>query len=347
MNIIKVNNLLREFKIAKSDGSFLAHLFRRKFETIKAVDNVNFAIKKGELVGFIGPNGAGKSTTIKMLSGILVPTSGEIRVFDSIPHKNRKENAKKIGVVFGQRSQLWWDLPVYDTFLLLKKIYNVSDETFSRNIEVFESRLDIKSFYKQPVRQLSLGQRMRADIAASLLHDPELIFLDEPTIGLDVVVKNQIREFIKEINYKRNVTVILTTHDMRDIEEICNRIIMIDKGSVVLDMPVTDVSGNLGGTIRVVMDFEEIPNKVDIPSKVKIIERVGPRWIFSFSSTDLTVGQFISSVLSKHRIIDVSVKKAEIEDVIRDIYTGKIRLDYGGNKPDEQGLKQYESTRIS
>lgn len=326
MNVIETKNLSRDFKVAERDGGFLAHLFKRKYKIIHAVKNINFSIKPGELVGFIGPNGAGKSTTIKMMSGILVPSSGEIKVLGNIPHKKRKQNASKIGVVFGQRSQLWWDLPVYDTFLLLKKIYNISAEVFNKNMKVFEQRLDIKSFYKQPVRQLSLGQRMRADIAASLLHDPEIIFLDEPTIGLDVVVKKQIREFIKEINSERNVTVILTTHDMRDIEEICDRIIMIDKGTVVLDMPVADVSGKLGGALRsVIVDFEEIPDKFAIPN-VTILDRKGPRWTFSFSSNEITVGQFISKVAANYSVIDISIKKAEIEDVIREIYTGKVKV---------------------
>lgn len=325
MNIIEAKNVSRDFKVAEREGSFLAHLFKRKFKTIHAVNRINLSIQKGELVGFIGPNGAGKSTTIKMMSGILVPSSGELTVLGNHPHKKRKQNAAKIGVVFGQRSQLWWDLPVYDTFLLLKKIYKISDETFNKNMDIFEERLQIKSFYKQPVRQLSLGQRMRADIAASLIHDPDILFLDEPTIGLDVVVKKQIREFIKEINHERNVTVILTTHDMRDIEEICDRIIMIDKGVVVLDMPVADISGQLGGVVQVVVDFEEIPNDISIPN-VTVVDRKGPRWTFAFSPEVITVGQFVSKVVSQHKVLDVSIKKTEIEDIIRDIYTGKVRV---------------------
>jgi len=259
------------------------------------------------------------------MTGILVPSSGEIRVLGNIPYQKRKINASKIGVVFGQRSQLWWDLPVYDTFLLLKKIYKIPNEIFDHNIKVFEDRLGIGSFYKQPVRQLSLGQRMRADIAASLLHNPEIVFLDEPTIGLDVVVKKQIREFVKEINRERNVTVILTTHDMRDIEEICDRIVMIDKGNVVMDMPVSDVCGKFGGTSSLIVDFEEEPNFIDIPNVV-VDSRQGLRWTFTFSSKDITAGQLISKIASKHNVIDITIKEPEIEDIIREIYSGQVAI---------------------
>jgi len=323
MNVIEVKDLSRQFKVAQRTGSFLSHLFNRQFKIIKAVEDINFSVAKGELVGFIGPNGAGKSTTIKMMTGILVPTSGEVRVLGNVPYQKRRANASKIGVVFGQRSQLWWDLPVYDTFLLLKKIYKVSDEIFDRNMKTFEDRLDLDSFYKQPVRQLSLGQRMRADIAASLLHNPDIIFLDEPTIGLDVVVKKQIREFIREINRERNVTVILTTHDMRDIEEICDRIVMIDRGRVVMDMPVSDVRGRLGGTASLIVDFEVEPSHLDIPN-VSVIDRQGCRWTFSFSSKDMTAGQLISKIASRHNVLDITIKEPEIEDIIREIYTGEV-----------------------
>ena len=325
MNVIEVKDLSRHFKVAQRSGSFLAHLFNRKYRMIHAVEGINFSVAKGELVGFIGPNGAGKSTTIKMMTGILVPSSGEIRVLGNVPYQKRKVNASKIGVVFGQRSQLWWDLPVYDTFLLLKKIYKIPNETFEHNMEVFKERLGLESFYKQPVRQLSLGQRMRADIAASLLHNPDIIFLDEPTIGLDVVVKKQIREFIKEINRQRKVTVILTTHDMRDIEEICDRIVMIDKGKVVMDMPVGDVRGKLGGTSSLIVDFERSPETFDIPN-VLVTDRQDLRWTFTFSSRDLTAGQVISKIASQHNVLDITIKEPEIEDIIREIYLGEAAV---------------------
>ena len=325
MNIIEVKNISRQFKVSQRNGGFLSHLFNRKYKIIHAVENIDFSVAKGELVGFIGPNGAGKSTTIKMMTGILVPSSGEMKVLGNIPYQKRKANASKIGVVFGQRSQLWWDLPVYDTFLLLKKIYKIPSETFDHNMKIFKERLGLESFYKQPVRQLSLGQRMRADIAASLLHNPEIIFLDEPTIGLDVVVKKQIREFIREINRERNVTVILTTHDMRDIEEICDRIVMIDKGKVVMDMPVSDVRGKLGGTSSLVVDFESDPKTIELPN-VLVADQQGLRWTFSFSSKDMTAGQLISKIASKHNVLDITIKEPEIEDIIREIYIGEAAV---------------------
>jgi ABC-2 type transport system ATP-binding protein len=214
------------------------------------VDGVSFDVSKGELVGYIGPNGAGKSTTIKVLTGILVPTSGSVLVKGNVPYLKRKENAASIGVVFGQRSQLWWDLPVMDSFELLRKIYKIPAAVYERNVALFTKLLELDKFVDTPVRQLSLGQKMRADLAASLLHDPEILFLDEPTVGLDIVAKKQIRDFIRDIREERGVTVILTTHDMKDIETICERIILINEGKIMLDMSVDDVRNKLGDSTR-------------------------------------------------------------------------------------------------
>lgn len=228
-NIIEVDNLYREYKVAKKGKNYLQYFFNRKYKKISAVNDISFAINEGESVGFLGPNGAGKSTTIKMLVGILTPSSGKIKVFGREPSKYRKENAQYIGVVFGQKSQLWWDLPVIDTYLLLKKIYKISEEEFEYNLKYYVSELDMDSFLHQPVRQLSLGQRMRAELCAALLHNPRILFLDEPTIGLDIVVKKQIRLMINKINRERNVTILLTTHDLKDIEDVCDRIILINR----------------------------------------------------------------------------------------------------------------------
>lgn len=327
MNAISAENISRTFKIAEQKKEFWTHLINRKYKILEAVRKISFNINKGELIGFIGPNGAGKSTTIKMMSGILVPTSGKISVLGKDPHKYRKENAYKIGVVFGQRSQLWWDLPVYDTFQLLKKMYKVPDSIFEENMKNFDKRLDLKSFYLQPVRQLSLGQRMRADVAASLLHNPEILFLDEPTIGLDVVVKQQIRDFICEINKKRNTTIVLTTHDMRDIEEICKRIIMIDKGVIVLDTSVYDIKGKLGGASSIIVDFAELPDDINIPN-VRLTKRDGLRWTFVFETEQVKSGEIISKIASKYKIYDVSVKEKNIEDIIREIYLNHLKIEY-------------------
>jgi ABC-2 type transport system ATP-binding protein len=232
-------------------------MFVPKFEIKKAVNDLSFTIEKGEMVGFIGPNGAGKSSTIKMLSGILCPNSGSISVGGYIPYKQRKAYVGNIGVVFGQKSQLQWDLPVIDSFELLRAIYRIPEEKYKRNLERFTEMLDMKSFINQPVRQLSLGQRMRSDIVASLLHSPEIVFFDEPTIGVDIIGKETIRNFIKELNEQDKVTMIFTTHDMQDIEQTCNRIIIIDKGSLMYDGSLQDIRNKYGTSRRLIAEFNE------------------------------------------------------------------------------------------
>jgi len=238
MSYIEVEKVVKEFKVLHRDKglkSALKSLFHRRYATVRAVDGISFTIERGEFVGYIGPNGAGKSTTIKMLAGILVPTSGTITVSGLVPYLHRRENAKRIGVVFGQRSSLEWDLPMEDTFDLFQKIYRIDEEVYRRNIRFYIELFEMEGFLKRPVRQLSLGEKMRAEIAVALLHDPEVLYLDEPTIGLDVVAKNKIRQFIKQINAEKKITVILTTHDMDDIEQICRRIMMIDRGRLLYD----------------------------------------------------------------------------------------------------------------
>ena len=323
--MITVRNLCKDYRIAKRDKNFLRYLFSRQYESKRAVDNVNFSVGKGELVGYIGPNGAGKSTTIKMMTGIMVPTSGEITVMGNVPHLKRKVNAKNIGVVFGQRTQLWWDLPVADSFDLLRRIYSIPRQVYQDNLLLFESVLDIKSFIDKPVRQLSLGQRMRADLAAALLHNPSMLFLDEPTIGLDIVVKKQIRQFIRKVRNERDLTVILTTHDMRDVEEICDRIIMIDHGKIMLDMKTSDVRDKLGGANTLIVDFDEPPQAVEIPF-VEVASIDGPRWTFTFQRNNISASDLIARIAALAPVADLSLKEPDIEDVIRDIYEGKIVL---------------------
>lgn len=260
MPAIEVEHLMKDFMIAKRETGFLGavkSLVKREHIKKEAVQNISFSINEGEMVGYIGPNGAGKSTTIKMLTGILVPTSGCVKVNGIIPYENRQENAKNIGVVFGQRTQLWWDLPTIESFELLKEIYRVSDKRYKKNMDTFTEILGLDEFLNTPVRQLSLGQRMRADIAASLPHDPPILFLDEPTIGLDVVAKEKMRTFIKEINLERNITVILTTHDMEDIEKLCERMILIDHGQKVYDGEIAVVKERFGKTRTLIVDLEE------------------------------------------------------------------------------------------
>ena len=246
--MITMENVCKSYKIAKRNAGFgeaLRTLFHREYECIKALDGVSFTIQDGEMVGYIGPNGAGKSSTIKILSGILTPDSGTCLVNGLVPWKDRMQHVREIGVVFGQRYQLWWDVPVIDSFELLRDIYSISKETYQSNLDEFVTLLNLGELLKTPSRQLSLGQRMRCEIAASLLHSPKILFLDEPTIGLDAVSKLAVREFILKLNETHNTTVILTTHDMQDIEALTRRIIMIGKGQILLDGDISDIkSGN-------------------------------------------------------------------------------------------------------
>lgn len=319
MSIIQLKNVGRKFKIAKKENNYFKYIFHREFTVKEAVKNVSFEIEEGELVGFIGPNGAGKSTTIKMMSGILVPSEGEISVLDMVPYENRKKLAKHIGVVFGQRSQLWWDLPVSDTFLLLKKLYKIDDKTYEKNVREYSELLGITEFIDQPVRQLSLGQRMRADLCAALLHDPQILFLDEPTIGLDVVVKKQIREMIKKINEVRRVTVILTTHDMKDVEEICNRIILINKGTIVLDGPVEDIKQEFQGLSEIAVVTDKCMENVEIPN-VEEVHIKGYNIKIKFDARKISSAEIVTSLMRQCNLVNMQINKPEIDDIIRKLY---------------------------
>ncbi len=311
--------MVKDFRTAKRDSNLLRYMFQRSYEKKRAVDDVSFSIDKGELVGYIGPNGAGKSTTIKMLTGILYPTAGRVVVLGNTPSTKRKQNAFNIGVVFGQRTQLWWDLPVIDSFNLLRKIYKIPDNRFQKNYIEMSELLDLDSFVNKPVRQISLGQRMRADLAAAFLHSPQVLFLDEPTIGLDVVVKKQIRTFIRKMRDERNITVILTTHDMRDIEEICERTIIIDKGKIVLDMKVTDLKNKLGDSDTMTVIFKNEPLNINI-TNVKTVEKAGLKWTITFRKEDIPVPDLIAELTKAAPIDDISIKEPDIEDIVRHIY---------------------------
>jgi ABC-2 type transport system ATP-binding protein len=322
--IIEVKGLRKEFKVAKrKEGAFSAirSLFSREFETKVAVSDVTFEIQPGELVGYIGPNGAGKSTTIKMLTGILVPSGGEVRVRGLVPYEKRVENAKQIGVVFGQRTQLWWDLPTIESFELLQHIYKIPQGLFDKNMARFKELLGLEEFLNTPVRQLSLGQRMRADLAAALLHDPQIVYLDEPTIGLDVVAKEKIRDFIREINRERGVTVILTTHDMQDIEKICERMILIDHGKVIYDGPVAQIKERFGKTRTLVVDLEPNGHEPDLQiAGAELVRREGNRFWLRFNRDVLSASQLIARVSERYAIRDLTVEEPEIEGIISRIY---------------------------
>ena len=311
-NIIEVKNIKRYYKIAKKEKGLWASLkglFNRKYEIKKAVDDISFDIKKGEITGFIGKNGAGKSTTIKMLSGILYPDEGTVKIDGYIPYKQRKQYVKNIGVVFGQKSQLHWDLPLIESFELMKYIYKIPKKVYEKNLEKFVELLDMKDFINQPVRQLSLGQRMRGDIVAALLHSPKLVFLDEPTIGLDVVAKEKIREFIKYMNQNEQTTIIFTTHDMQDIEKVCDRLIIIDQGKKVYD-----------GTIA------EIKNKYSNIKNIEVMYEDGSKEIKTFDINEVPMNQVMEKLFAEEDIKDISICEPEIDGIIRDIYEGKIEL---------------------
>lgn len=326
MSFIEVKNISKDFKVNKRSAGIpgmIANMFAPKFEIKKAVKDLSFTIEKGEMVGFIGPNGAGKSSTIKMLSGILCPDSGSINVAGYIPYKQRKAYVGNIGVVFGQKSQLQWDLPVIDSFELLRAIYRIPEEKYKRNLERFTEMLDMKSFINQPVRQLSLGQRMRSDIVASLLHSPEIVFFDEPTIGVDIIGKETIRSFIKELNEQDKVTMIFTTHDMQDIEQTCKRIIIIDKGSLMYDGSLQEIRSRYGTTRRLIAEFNE--ETAVAPIKNVIIEDLKDRKTsFTFDNNIVDVNKLMHEVLEKYSVHDVTVAEPEIESIIQKIYKGEV-----------------------
>lgn len=318
--VIRAEHLVRTYKVLNGGKGFWSRLFSHDYREVRAVDDISFGIQKGEIVGFIGPNGAGKSTAIKMMTGILVPTDGHVTVLGKEPCRHRKENAFHIGVVFGQRSQLWWDLPLSDTFRLLKKMYRIPDSTYEKNLNIFMDKLDMKRFFEQPVRQLSLGQRMRGEIAAAMLHDPEILFLDEPTIGLDVVAKQQMREFIRTINRERGVTIILTTHDMKDMEDLCRRIVLINKGKVVLDMPLSEMKARFGKTRDVAVTFEETPDLSEMQKGCEVIRKGSLEYVFRVGADGGNVSRLVAEAVSSFKIQDISIKETDIEEMIRRIY---------------------------
>ncbi len=329
--MIRANNLYKEFKkTVKKPGikGSIRSLIKPKVEKIIAVNNINFHVHEGEILGFIGPNGAGKSTVIKMLTGILTPTSGFCTINGRKPTENRKNYVKEIGVVFGQRTQLWWDLPLQETYGVLKEIYEVPDDKYHTQLAFLNEVLELKSFITSPVRTLSLGQRMRADIAASLLHRPKVLFLDEPTIGLDVVVKDNIRNAINYINEKEKTTVVLTTHDLADIEQLSKRIVMIDKGTNVFDGTISNLKSKYG-QIRE-LHFDTCTKDVDklltyreyfnICEDDVSVDVKGNSVKVRFNSSVVPVSDMLSYTLGKININDISVKEADIEEIIRRLY---------------------------
>lgn len=331
MSMIYVQDLIKSFPLKKHRsgvlGSLTSLLRGDNDGQFTAVDNVSFKIERGEMIGYIGPNGAGKSTTIKMLTGILVPTSGHAQVAGLVPWENRKQLAQKIGVVFGQRTQLWWDLALIESLELLKHMYRVPEDRFRKNLATATDLLGLSGFIHTPVRQLSLGQRMRGDLAAALLHDPEILYLDEPTIGLDLVAKSAIRDFLQTLNRERETTVLLTTHDLDDIEQLCPRILVIDHGRVMYDGALETLKSQWGGRRQLIVDFAADPddgihsmNNGDL--HVTAVE--GPRVTIAFDRHAISAPDVLTRAGAFGEVRDMSLQEPEIEDVIRRMYTGAI-----------------------
>ena len=322
MPIIRTHDLRKTFRSPKRRpgvGGALRTLFSREYEDKVAVRDVTMELEAGELVGYIGPNGAGKSTTIKMLTGILVPSSGTIEVAGLVPYERRHENARNIGVVFGQRSQLYWDLPLVESFELLRAIYSIPKDRYRANLQGFIEMLEMEPFLRTPVRQLSLGQRMRGDFAAAMLHDPRIVYLDEPTIGLDVVAKEAIREFVRHINQERGTTIILTTHDLADVERLCRRIILIDKGTIIYDGTVEHIKEQYGTHRTLVLTLTEphpdpVLEGADIESNDRGLVR------YRFDRRRARPDQLIREATQRYELRDVSIEEPDLESIIRRIY---------------------------
>lgn len=335
--MITVKNVSKEFVSNKKYPGFkgaIKGLFSNEKVSKVAVDNISFHINKGEIVGYIGSNGAGKSTTIKMMTGILTPTNGECLVNGVNPSKQRKINAQNIGVVFGQRTQLWWDLPLSESFTILKEIYNISDQAYQESMTFLNKILDLYSFFDRPVRTLSLGQRMRADLGAALLHNPKVLYLDEPTIGLDLVVKDNIRKAIKEINEKYQTTVILTTHDIEDIEELCSRIIVIDNGKKIYDGSLEKLKDTYGTKRKVSMEIKQLNafEGIELSETLGVTPDLCSTRLdveknnleVTFDKNKLQVPQVINAVMSIADVQDIQIQETELAEIVKAIYQHNV-----------------------
>ncbi|MFS0552989.1 ATP-binding cassette domain-containing protein [Brevibacillus sp. 179-C9.3 HS] len=321
--MIEAKHIGKSFFLTKAkEGRFasLRTLFSREQREVKAVHDISFSIERGEFVGYIGPNGAGKSTTIKMLSGILHPSQGEIQIGGYSPQRERIQVASQIGVVFGQRTQLWWDLPVRDSFEILQAMYKIDDKAYRRSMQAYQELLDLNEFLDTPVRKLSLGQRMRADLAAALLHDPPVLFLDEPTIGLDVVAKTRIRAFLKEVNESQKKTILLTTHDMDDIEQLCNRIIVINHGQKMMDTSLSDLRRQIGLPSLIHIEYRQPPEKLHELEGIERMELSDHVLSIYFDKGKISSPRILAEVASWGEPVDIQMKEPGIEEIIRLIY---------------------------
>jgi len=328
--IIRVTDLTKTFRTLKRKPGFagaIANLFSNDYEEIQAVDKISFGIAAGELIGYIGPNGAGKSTTIKMLTGILHPTAGEILVDGLVPQRERVRNSKKIGVIFGQRTQLIWDIPPTDSFELMRTMYAIPEARYRANLQYFVEMLGLSEFMQRPVRQLSLGQRMRCELVASLLHDPKIIYLDEPTIGMDVIAKERIREFILKLNQERGTTILLTTHDINDIERLCHRVIIIDRGRLIYDGTLAEIRRQYGRLRRVVFSLADGAKIDDLSASLEPVgsglqtqTRDDGSIVVSFDPQQVAATTITRHIVNSYPVSDVAVEEANLEAIIREIY---------------------------
>lgn len=320
--MIEIKSLSKEFRISKKEKGIwgsIKGLFKREYIVKKALNDVSFEIQDGDIVGYLGPNGAGKSTTIKIMCGILTPTSGECRVNGLIPYKDRTKYVKDIGVVFGQRSQLWWDVPVIDSFYLLKDIYKIPDEIFNSQLAKLTKQLDLEEIINIPLRQLSLGQKMKCELAGSLLHKPKILFLDEPTIGLDTTSKLKVREFIKQINQEEKITVILTTHDMNDIEALTNKIIIIGRGQLLYNGSFDAIKHKYKNFRNIEVEFEEDYEKVEL-SGFEFVKKEGKNYFFKTDKMDFKLAEFVKDLSKTHKIVDVQVDSISLEEIISKMF---------------------------
>jgi len=315
---IEVEHVGKDFVVRRAVGRL-----RRRTDVVHAVTDLTFRVEPGSLVGYIGPNGAGKSTTVKMLTGILVPSRGRISVAGLVPTRQRTQLARRIGVMFGQRVQLWWDLPLIESFELLRHIYRIPADVYERNLSAFRQLLDLDAFLRTPVRQLSLGQRIRGELTAAMLHDPEILFLDEPTIGLDVIARQRVREVLLSANRERGMTVLLTSHDLTDIERLCSRILIIDRGRLIFDGDVDTLKARYGKERVLVVDLEEPGPALQLDG-ARVIRVEGPRQWIAFDGERLSAAQLTAAAAAQAPLRDLTVQEPEIEDVVRRIYQERL-----------------------
>jgi ABC-2 type transport system ATP-binding protein len=327
MAIIEVNRLGKTFRVSQKEpgvwGAVKA-LFRPNHRTVTAVDNISFQVERGEMIGYIGVNGAGKSTTIKMLTGVLQPSRGQVTVLGRDPHHQRVANARDIGVVFGQRTQLWWDLALIESLNLIGKIYEVPLDRYRQLLDQFCDTLDLGELLNVPVRSMSLGQKMRSELAATLIHEPQIVYLDEPTIGLDLLVKDRIRDFIRQQNQERGTTVILTTHDLGDIEELCQRVIIIDNGRLIYDGPITSIKERFGKFRSITFELVRPADLLETPAGTQIVEQEGYRLALRFDRTVTSASRVAAAVMNQVDVADFSLSEPDLSLIVKQIYRGAL-----------------------